>query len=154
MLIQNGEINLQATKELNNMAVTGGLRDMSGITIPVYPVQPRYTPIVRAFSSTGSGSSTVYTVTANKVFNLTYMMLNYSKDAASDCTLIRLTVTTGGATRDILAFTSQTLTAETNCVAVALPFPIQIDPGTNILLQSTFTVGTMTRRCAIGGFEI
>jgi hypothetical protein len=119
---------------------------------PVVEMGNRTTELMKDASATSTGNTTIYTTPADKDFYLTFIFASYKKDIACDCTACYLRVTTGdGATRDI-QFPVVPLLASTDHLEVILTYPLRLARNSNIVMNSTFTAGTMTRSASAGGY--
>lgn len=112
--------------------------------------------IVRSNVRATSGSSTVFATPTDKDFYLVAANLSLSADAACDNTNCVMNVTIDGvlSNRDIIRIQKLSLTAINDTVSLHLTKPLKIDRGTNITINSTFTVGNaIFGGCIIGYTE-
>lgn len=127
---------------------------------PTFDLQLNKTKIVREGSvATTNASTTLITTPTDKDFYLTYLFIDYIKnataDGASSATLgPRIVTTIGGVSRQLLRTVNLTLTAQNGRIAVSFPKPIKIDRGVAISLSNyTFTVGAALASASIAGYE-
>jgi len=118
----------------------------------VYPIQKKYSDIVRSVSTNASAGATLLTTPSDKDFYLTALSISYVKDAASDNVLVSLTCYTGGGFRYLVTLQNPTLTASSRELTLSFPYPIKVDRGTIISVNGTFTVGTILKYGMISGF--
>ena len=123
--------------------------------IPVVNITPTIN-IARGISSSVTGSSTVYTTPTDKDFYLTNITMELTCDSTADLTSVSITVTVEGVSRSILVIPKQSLTAVSNLTnSLNLQtLPLKLDKGTNVLLNKTFTVGTMTGHVQMFGYTV
>lgn len=121
---------------------------------PTFDLRERFTKSIFTATSTTTGTSTIVVANTQLDFYLTFIHLNYTKDAACDNTSVILKVYINGNNINFITIRTTTLTAENGIINIPLPYPIKIDRNTNITLSNSFTVGTMTKAATIGGFYI
>lgn len=117
----------------------------------VIPLEPILRICKRATRNT-TGAATVYTTPTDKDFYLSGFTVSYEADAACDTTAIDMRTTVEGNTVYIIELAKLTLTAGRETVPVTLRFPIKIDRGANITLNSSFTVGNIRFTAQIFGY--
>lgn len=143
--------NTELLKELKNGARIQQIKDvipsqLAEKVVPVMEVNPRLLKICNVVANVegAGGNSTLYAVPADKRFFLVACNLSRTKvagDAGTDCN-INVTLPTGQTGAKVLSICGVTLTAAQDSVATNFPIPIEIKPGTNILLSSA---GATTR---------
>lgn len=153
----------------NNSDLSKEFRDVGKLTdfiipnqidnkiIPVIDINPKHSRIaniVRNVGSTASGATTIYATPSDKDFYLTNATLNCMKDAASDNTNVTLTVYIDGAQRQLFSFAFLSLTAERASEVLTFNPPIKLDRGRNIEVNGSYTVGNLSKRATIVGYEI
>lgn len=111
---------------------------------------------VRQGGASTTGSQTIFAVPPRKTeFYLTWAQLRLTSDATADNTIAVLTITPkGGAAVNILELLKETTTAISSCEAAVLNVPILLEPGSNIVVTNTFTVGTSSVSGSITGYTV
>jgi hypothetical protein len=118
----------------------------------VYPVNAKYTDVVKRTSTTLTANITVYTTPSDKDFYLTFLQLAITKDVVSDLISCFMQTTILGSATTIGQISLQTLTATSDTLVMTFPHPIKIDRNAAIILAGTFAAGTCTKFISIGGF--
>jgi hypothetical protein len=121
---------------------------------PIFDVNRNITKIMRSATSPTTGSTTIYSTPTDKDFYLTGIHLGYTADASADNTSVNMTafIEDGTSAYTILRLPKTTLTATTENITFTPLYPLKINRGTVIQIQSTFTVGSCTRTGSICGF--
>jgi hypothetical protein len=82
-------------------------------------------------------------------------MCSVAKTAACDHTTgtIRATVVINGATLNLVSISTTTLTADCQTAWISLSYPLKLDRGSAIIINSTtFTAGEMSKSGSVTGF--
>lgn len=157
MQIQNNDAT-QIIRDQAKLSITEGFpQKLLSNVQPVIDMTPRFhrTLLSKNASRSTTGSSTIYTAPAKKRVYICGAQISASADATSDCTEFYIAVQQGGvAAVRILSLMKLTTTAFSDSLSVSFPFPIEIDEGTNITLNQSFTVGTNTCRCIAYIYEV
>jgi hypothetical protein len=157
--------NTDLTRELKEGGKLQQLRDvipsqLADKVVPVMEVNPkllRRTNIVKSISSTASaGTTTIYSIPQGQTFYMTSAHISFTKDVVCDVARGRyaITCTIDGVSLSIpLEVSINTLTAESQSMALDFSHPIKVDAGTNIQVNSfTYAAGTSARCAGITGY--
>lgn len=106
--------------------------------IPVVPVS-RF-----SFSSSSTGTTTVFTSDTGKDTYITAVTLGIAKDAAATTTTVSLKVYLDGVQREIAQIAGLAGTAQLETISLSFPFPIKIDRG-QIVQVAVTAAGPNTR---------
>jgi len=109
----------------------------------VYNVNPKPQRIrVETVTRASTGASLVFASDATKRTFLTGFFLSYQHDVVADSTAIIATITPlGRAVEVLLNFAKITLTAKGESAFIKLDPPVELEPGANVTITQTFTVG-------------
>lgn len=118
----------------------------------VYPVNLKYTEIVKEITITTTTTTTIYTTPPGKDFYLTYLGISVVKDVANDNVVTSINLTIANKLTAFMNIQFTTLTVDSKFVFITFPYPVHIDRGTAIQLAGAFTVGTMSKKGVVGGF--
>lgn len=121
-----------------------------------YNINPKHEFIVREAKNSVTTTLTLFVVpAAPKRFFLTRAFISYAKDASSDNVEVDLFVNpVNNASLDLLSLVSITLTAVTDHQEMTFDPPVELDPGTNVLIVGATTVGAIQKSGMIEGFLV
>ena len=103
-----------------------------------------------------SGAQTIFTSSSTRETYVTAVTASLAKDATCDVGIGAVTVTTtvNGLARVLASIAVVTTTLQTANVHIIFKNPIKIDKNVTIAFgTSTYTLGTMSRTCAVFGYE-
>lgn len=155
--IQSSEIIQKAIKDLRLDAGRERIpSEASDKIVLTYLLNKERADIAKRGVRNTTGTSTVYSTPANKDFYVTSAFLGLVKDATCDAATgrIELTATINGESTAILCIPTLTLTAQSENLSIAFPYPIKIDRGTNITHALTFAAGAASFVGGVSGFEL
>jgi hypothetical protein len=124
------------------------------LVVDVNPLKNEFCNIVRTNGLINNTSATVYSTPTDKDFYLTNATLSYIKDVTSTATYVSMIVTIGGTVVDLLKLPSITLTVGYGQIAQSYYYPIKIDRGTSITVNSSTNVANITVIGNIQGFTV
>lgn len=155
--------------QIQNPKATEIIRDQAGLTIaegfpqnlsssivPVIDMTPfiHAKSKIRSASRGTTGSSTIYAVAATKRFFATGAYISFNADASCDCTEFWIgCVQDGVNSTRMLSIMRNASVAENRSQYANFPFPIEIDSGTNITLNQTYSAGSASSRMLVFGYE-
>lgn len=123
---------------------------------PCYEVNRRVANVVRSGSFTASGTNTIFTTPTNRDFFMTGITLSICKDATCDIASGRIAITAnvGGTSRDLIAISVLTTTAERDTISLEFAVPVKIDRSAAIATggNTTFAAGNLVRSVTIYGY--
>lgn len=123
--------------------------------VPVMEVNPkllRRINIVKSLLRVNQTISTIWTTDTEKDFYICAANLSYIKDANSTATTIQITAVIDGATVVVLGIPTLTLTAGSNSLHVAFPFPIKVDRGTVVRAGADTAVANISTWAQVHGY--
>ena len=155
--------------QIQNPEAAQIIRDQAGLTIaegfpqnllpnvqPVMDMTPDIQKKSGIFSSSRatSGASTIRSVPAGKKFYATGAYITYYADASCDCVELWIGCVQNGVTSTRLFSAHRvSLVANADTVQISFSRPIPIDAGTSITLNQSYTVGSLTSRMTVFGYE-
>lgn len=147
-IIDNAKIQLAIDK------VPSELAEKVVPTLETNPNLLKTCEIIRHATKTITGSQIIYTCDTSRQFYLTGIHLAMTTDAANDGTGVQITFNTEGGGARYFHLLKTTLVASTQAVSMNFSRPIKIDKGTNLILNTAFTVGTGTMAGTILGYYL
>ena len=123
---------------------------------PVYSVNPeKMINVLRTASKNTTGSLSVFTIPTNRKFFLTNVSLSAMSNVTADTVFYTLTTQLKGDTaRTILRMDKLSLTAFSDNIAIDFSFPVELDPGSTIVISHNFSVGASIISSSIQGYEV
>jgi len=110
--------------------------NVSPVVIPTIEVNPKSNRVsnhaVRLSKAT-TGSTTIYTVPANKDYYITALGIAIAKDAASTSVASSISASINGITVNLIDLAGLTGTAQVDHINLSLKQPLKVDSGTNIV---------------------
>jgi len=110
--------------------------------------------IIQAATLTSALSTTLFTTPLNKDFYLTAYHLRFIKDVTATTTLLSIQAFILGVKKIIALLPSFTLTVDTGVQTHSLFYPIKIDRGTAITIDSTTNVANFSASAMIQGYTV
>lgn len=123
--------------------------------VPVMEVNPKMLRRITVFKETTkntTASTTIYSTPSDRDFYLSAAYFSLQADAACDNVSGQIIATQEGSGKAILRIMKITLTATSGQMTLSLPEPMKIDRGTNITLNTSFTVGACSMTGGIFGY--
>jgi len=154
MEIQSKEVIDKISDELKLQPAMKIPRELMEKIQLVYNVNPkRVVNVARGTTSTTTGEVSAFVTPTDRDFFLTHINISTASDVVCDNTRIAVLVTPEGNTRlRILSIVKETLTVHQESAQLALVPPLKVERGSNITLQTIFTVGFNERTIEILGF--
>lgn len=119
-------------------------------TIEITPI----VNIVRNATRATTGAGSVFVTPTDKDFYLTYTSFSNQSDVVADNTSIDMRATINGAVRRLQDLSKLTTTAFSGNISINFMPAIKIDRGTNIQINTSFTVGASTTSGVIAGYTV
>ena len=123
-----------------------------------YDLNKNFSSFCIAIGATVSGAaiSALPTVSNGAETYITAVSLGVIKDVTCDMATggitMLITPDASNVSVSILAIPILTLTAQSDNVTLALPYPLKVKNGTNISISGTFTAGNMRRQASVIGY--
>ena len=159
--IDNTETNRELNEAIRGNANTNiAPQSISGQVMPVIDINPknyRRANICKEGSTTGT-SYTIYTTPTDRDFYLTTIQFTYTKNATADLATndtLGISLKVNGATQYPIYFSTLTLTAQSDSIAITFATPLKIDRGSVIqLVRGAITAGNVVMSGSITGYTV
>lgn len=123
-----------------------------------YNINPKFNNAVRfvAAGRATTGSTTIFTTSADRRTFLTGVHFQYQHDAAVNSTFLALSAVPvfRNVAENIIIFNKITLTANQDRVFVPFPVPMELAPSSSIVITQTFTLGVGVMNGGITFYEV
>jgi len=118
----------------------------------------QFSNFVATNNTTSSGTLTVTmpTIDARSEIYITNIIASFAKDASCDVATgrigINVTPNEAGIAKEIVGFSTITLTADSQNISIPLPYPLKLKANTNVTFGITFAAGLCSRFVSVVGF--
>ena len=156
MQVQNPQAGEIIRDQAGLTLAEGFPQNLSSSIMPVMDMTPaaHVKPKIRSASRGTTGASTIHPIASTKRFFVTGAYITFNADASCDCTEFWIgCVQDGVSSTRLLSILRNASVAENRSQYAEFNKPIELDSGSNITLNQTFSAGTASSRMIVYGYE-